>query len=69
MSVMIYMTVTVEGEQVKPNVHVTSFQSAPWMHSEASTVLRETPMQDVRFGLQVAEEILSFAERLERESS
>jgi len=67
MSVMIYMTVEVQDEQVKPNVHVTTFGALSSMHGEGS--LKEISMQDVRFGLEVAKEVLDFAGRLEQESS
>ena len=67
MSVMIYMSVEVEGEQVKPIVHVSSFQRMPWQNEGAA--LGEIPLEDVRFGIEVAGEVLSFAERLRAESS
>jgi len=78
MSVMIYMTVTVDGEQVTPVVHISSFQAAPWSGQGGVTLgeislegvtLGEISLEDVRFGTEVAQEIIGFAERLKRESS
>ena len=68
MSVMIYMTVTVDGEQVTPVVHVSSFQAAPWS-GQGGVTLGEISLENVRFGTEVAQEIIGFAERLKRESS
>jgi len=68
MSVMIYMTVTVDGEQVTPVVHISSFQAAPWS-GQGGVTLGEISLEDVRFGTEVAQEIIGFAERLKRESS
>ena len=65
---MIYMTVTVDGEQVTPVVHVSSFQAAPWS-GQGGVTLGEISLENVRFGTEVAQEIIGFAERLKRESS
>jgi len=65
MSVMIYMTVTVDGGQVTPVVHVSSFQRLPY--SESNSAHGDIPLEEVRRGLEVTSRIIGFAEGLRRE--
>jgi hypothetical protein len=61
---MVYLTVNIDKSSVLPKVGIMTHHPVPGMSYEAST---EPDMETVRLGMEVANQVLGFAEGLRRE--